>query len=83
MRKFTVLLLRPDTISDDFGHDTYLAHVESGSVVIAQSKAQMEAWVEDNGGPNDIEDDAPGSPDDYGVLCVFEGHLADLREESL
>ena len=83
MKKFTVLLLRPDTISDDFGQDTYLAHVEGSSPGLAMEKAQMEAWVEDNGGPNDIEDDAPGGPDDYGVLCVFEGHLADLREESL
>ena len=80
MKPFTVLLLRPDYISDNFGLDTYLAHVNAASPKLAQEKAQMEAWVDDHGGPDEIEDDADGEPDDYFVLFVAVGHLHDIRE---
>jgi hypothetical protein len=76
--KYTVLLLRPDYIASQYGEDTYLAHVVAASAGLAGEKAQMEAWVTDNGGPDECDDDASGDPDDYNVLFTALGHLDDL-----
>lgn len=73
---FTVLILRPDYVASDFGHDTYLAHVDAVSPERAEEEARMEAWVADQS-PQDEE--GVGEPEDYHVLCVFPGHLSDLR----
>lgn len=77
LKPYTVLLLRPDYVTDNYGLDTYLAH----------------AWAKDGPGQavqtaraEAVELDCPGSlldgadPDDYAVLAVFEGHLNDLNE---
>lgn len=80
MNPYSVLLLRPDNVADTFGHDTYLAHVDACSVPLAVEKAQMEAWVADNGGPDNVPDDA-GDPDDYHVLFVCRGHQEDISPE--
>ena len=42
MKKYTVLLLRPDYVADDFGTDTYLAQVEADSAGAAVLAAQAE-----------------------------------------
>ena len=76
MKKYTVLLLRPDYIADEFGMDTYLAHVEAASVGAAQAQAQVEARDSDQ--ELDDDDDDWNDPTDYHVQCVFEGHLDDL-----
>lgn len=76
--KYTVLLLRPDYIADEFGKDTYLAWVEAPSIKHAVEVAQMEVWVDDNGGP-DSPEEAIGEDTDYHVLFVCEGHMADLK----
>lgn len=78
MNNYTVLLLRPDYIAINFGTDTYLAHVVANGPALAAEKAQMEAWVTDNGGPDAISDDAEGDEQDYAVLFVAMGHLKDL-----
>lgn len=70
--KYTVLLLRPDYVASDFGQDTYLAHVEAGSVAEAQVLAQLEA----------AEADREEEPTDYYTLFVAAGHLNDLKELS-
>lgn len=78
MNNYTVLLLRPDYIADEFGKDTYLAHVVANGPALAAEKAQMEAWVTDNGGPDEIENDADGEPSDYCVLFATLGHHENL-----
>ena len=47
MNNYTVLLLRPDYIADEFGKDTYLAHVVANGAAEAQKLAQAEAWDSD------------------------------------
>lgn len=80
MKQYTVLLLRPDYIADDYGQDTYLAHVEAFDVLTAQETAQREAYQTD-GFFDDGDDHDPGpSCADYLVLTVFEGHLNDMKE---
>lgn len=74
MNHYTVLLLRPDCIASDFGHDTYLAHVTAGSVEAAMRNARVEASNADGEGmePED------SNPNDYYVLFVCRGHQEDL-----
>jgi hypothetical protein len=73
--KFTVLLLRPDHVANNFGQDTWVSHVEAdtpgGAVVSAQEIAY---WT-------DHEEGDGGSADDYHPLFVVEGHLSDLTPE--
>jgi len=78
MNNYTVLLLRPDDCSSN---NTYLAHVAACGVSLAIEKAQMEAWVADNGGPDDDTDpeDVSGDPLDYMALFVCLGHVEDLN----
>ena len=42
MKRFTVLLLRPDYVADGFGEDTYLAHVRARTPRAAIKLAQQE-----------------------------------------
>ena len=75
--KYTVLLLRPDYVTSDFGQDTYLAWVEADSVAEAQVLAQREAYQSDV--PPD--DDESANHSDYHVLLVVEGHMVDMAVE--
>ena len=74
MNDYTVLLLRPDYMADEFGKDTYLAHVSANGAQEAQCKAQAEVIsVDYEGEPDDGVD-----PTDYHVLFVASGHHEDL-----
>lgn len=75
-RKFTIILNRPDYLANDFGTDTYLAHVEAHSTAMAQEMAQLQASNADCKSDAERED---ANPEDYAVLAVFEGHLEDLK----
>lgn len=76
MKPYTVLLLRPDYIADEFGKDTYMAHVMAPDVACAQKMAQNEAHGCDMKG-ND-EEDVYGEPADYAVLLVLPGRHNDV-----
>jgi hypothetical protein len=75
MNNYTVLLLRPDYIADEFGKDTYLAHVVANGAAEAAQAAQREArdadFASDGGDWVDHTD--------YHVLLVCVGHLKDLK----
>lgn len=73
MKPYTVLLLRPDYIADNYGQDTYLAHVNANNPDEAVTAAQVEAYNADGG------DDADESWEDYHPLIVVDGHHADLK----
>jgi hypothetical protein len=78
--KYTVILLRPDYIADTFGQDTYMGHVEAGSVEMAQMLARREAYELDI----DEEDRcnyAPDTPEDYFVIAVIAGEHMDIKEQ--
>lgn len=69
MKKYTVLLLRPDHVADGFGADTYLAKVVASSANRAVLAARREV----------IEvDDLDLSPKDYHPLITVEGWHDDI-----
>lgn len=74
MKKFTVILLRPDYLASDdaggFGQDVYVAYVESKHAKAAAAKAQREVFRADT--DNELD---PGNPDDYAVVVVLPGHV--------
>ena len=76
MKKYTVLLLCPDYVADEFGKETYLAWVEAESPGHAIAQAQKMAWVDNTKGKDD-----PLVPDDFHPLLVVEGHHSDLTPE--
>ena len=72
MRKYTVLLLLPDSLGD---RQTYLAWVMAKEVKTAIVKGQMEAaykFVERDGDGNDHHLE-------FEALAVFQGHKKDLK----
>lgn len=81
MKKYTVLVLRPDYIASDYGQGTYLAHVEAVDVLTAQEDAQRLAYQADVPPDDDDYDESAYRPDYY-VLAVFEGYLNNVAEEA-
>ena len=69
MKPYTVLLLRPDYIADEFGHDTYLAYVHARTPREAKRVAQDEVRL--------VDGDAADS-EDYHPLFIIEGHHQDM-----
>lgn len=75
-KAWTVLLLRPDYIADDYGTDTYMTHVEAENAAAAVEAAQTEAYEADH--DEDEREEGIGSADDYAVLLVIEGKHMDV-----
>ena len=73
MREYTVLLLYPDYVADEFGKETYLSWVEAESPEQAIAKAQKMVWA-----ANTYGEDDPLVPDDFHPLLLVEGHHRDL-----
>ena len=74
MKRYTVLLLRPDYVADGFGEDTYLAHVRAETPEEAITLAQQEVAKLD-----DIDD---GEAADYYPLITTQGWHGDLTPEA-
>jgi hypothetical protein len=72
MRNYTVLLLYPDYMSNNFGQETYLANVVAHDPNDAIDTARADC-VEENEHIQ-IEDRS-----DLFVLAVFKGKLEDLK----
>lgn len=72
MKKYTVLLLRPDYVADGFGTDTYLAQVEVDSADAAVLTAQAEVAK---------LDDLDLKSTDYHPLITLEGWRDDITPE--
>lgn len=77
---YTVLLLYPDSIANDYGHETYLAHVMANSPAAAVSEAQSHA-AETNGFPDTYPDADERSQvmDSFFPLLVISGHHKDVN----
>ena len=73
MHKYTVILLYPDYIADNYGQETYLAHVTANSPELAVRAAQTRAFTD-----NPEYADNGDLPDFY-PLAVFAGQLEDLK----
>jgi len=67
-KKFTVLLLYPDSIAGCFGQDTLLVWKTGKNANQAIEKAQRFAVRENNKNTR---------PDDWHALACFRGHLKD------
>ena len=70
--KYTVLLLRPESIAGTFGHDTYCAWIEAKNVRQAVKEAREDAITTDDSLC------AINCPEDYYLLFVGAGHIDDL-----
>jgi hypothetical protein len=77
-KKFTVLLLKPDYVADNFGQDIARVHVEAADVAQAQFRAREKACAADHPTEEERED---AEAWDYHVLAVFEGHHADIQTD--
>ena len=74
MKKFTVILLRPDYLASDdaggFGQDVYAAFVTADNYLKAVEFAQDEVFRDD------ITDGLePNDRDDYALVMVLPGHV--------
>jgi len=66
MKKWTVLLLRPDYLAATFGHDTFCAFVEAETPAQALVAARNAAIVAD--------ENPDGAADYYCLLCIRGFH---------
>lgn len=73
MRKYTVLLLRPDYIAKDYGTDTFLAQVMTTTAKKAVEQAAAEAAASDD------NEDRRG---DYHPLITLDGWHDDITPEA-
>lgn len=73
--KFTVILVRPDYMADDYGKDTVVCYVETedydAKKAVAQAKREL--WEQDNSGPDGLQQSDIGAPDDYHCVAAFVG----------
>ena len=70
MRKFTVILMRPDYLAEEFGKDNCIAHVRAQDHEQAVRFAQADVDIADGHAAQDTED--------YYPLAVFPGHIESL-----
>lgn len=75
-KPYTVLLLYPDYIANNYGQDTYLACVEAPNVELAVGLAQDMAAAASKTPGNKDEDEH--DPDDFYPLLTIAGHHDDL-----
>lgn len=70
--KFTVVLLRPNYLSENYGEDVYVALVEvdDDDALKALSAAQAEVFKADKRDKLD-----PESASDYALCVMFPGHV--------
>jgi hypothetical protein len=73
MNKYTVVLMRPDYATGDFGQDCYVASVEAEDEYRAVKVGQAEV-VSVDVRDGTIPDERYAKGDDYYPLLVFEGH---------
>lgn len=77
-RWYTVILLRPDYMTSNYGQDTWMEAVKARDPEEAVKLARGECHLADN---EDLDDDTDyyGSPDDYFVIAVIRGNHEDLN----
>lgn len=77
MKRYTVLLLRPDYAAATYGRDTIMLHVNAKSAIGAVREARKAA--------EEIDDhcNSPGEGDNYYPLLVADGHIYDITPPRL
>lgn len=69
LKKYTVLLLRPDYMAATFGHDTFCAYASGATPVEALADARAAAAECDD-----------ADPEDYYCLLCTNGHIIDYQD---
>lgn len=78
-RWYTVILLRPDYRTVNYGHDTWMEAVKARDPEEAVKLARGECLLVDNEGLDKGDADFYGSPGDYFVIAVLRGKHSDLN----
>ena len=78
MKEYTVLLLYPDFVADEFGKETYLAWVYAQNPEDAVISAQAEACHPWDGPPENYD---PEEGADFYPLLVVEGRHQDITPD--
>lgn len=73
MKRYTVLLMRPDYMTDDSGSDTYLGWVKASTINEAIQKARADAVAHDKA--------EPARAADYAVIVTLAGWHKDITPE--
>lgn len=71
--KYTVILMRPDYATDNFGNDAVLIAVDA--------KSPREALAEARALVLEADDNAQAEPADYYCIAVIEGEHVNLNPE--
>jgi hypothetical protein len=66
-RNYSVLLLYPDYLSENYGQETYFTHVKSKTPEDAVEAARENAFIANKKSAND--------PHDFLPLAVMRGHI--------
>jgi len=82
MKPFSVLLLCPDYIADNYGEETFYAHVEAQDANDAVYKARVEVANKMIRERDIHEDEFANLITDFALLLVIEGHHEDLSAEA-
>lgn len=71
MKKYTVVLSYPDYTQNGNEGETFMAHVEARSPILAAKKAMRLAFAQNHGSIDNWGD--------FGIVAVFAGHHDDLK----
>ena len=72
-KPYTVLLLYPDYLADQYGEETYLCWTTAPNPKLAVAQAREEVCKR-------FDPESDVQPDDWFVLAVFEGTHKDMKE---
>jgi hypothetical protein len=75
---YTVMLLVPDFVAENFGHDTYMAHVQAEDVTDAIEEA-IDKACEARRVPD--TDNEGRRRESWHVLLVAAGHIHDISDQ--
>lgn len=72
-KRYSVLLLYPDYVAEQYGEEIFYNFVKADSVSMAIKQAQRNAFES-----NELVIGDDGELEDFAVLLVIEGHHKDL-----
>lgn len=78
-RHYTVILMYPDYLTNDYPLETYMTTVRAADPGEAQMRAQEEAWAPHRDAYGDGPDKAVDL-DDFYVIATIRGKHADIKE---
>ena len=80
MKKYTVILIYPDTVAEQYGEEFYIARVTTKTEKLALKRARrlaLATLVDDGYDALDL----PCEADDFSCVAMFEGHHDNVNPE--